>query len=219
MSDSGAGSRHARRAGADRRRRLVAICLIAALPSLAEAARPIACDAKANAHREAKPYSDSLEARGIGRFAVIERGLARGGQPSAEGLRTLRDLGYRTVISFRKNPAERRRLERMGIRYVEIPMRAGLFGAAPPSDRDVAQFLSIVADSTQRPVFIHCRHGKDRTGAMAAIYRIAACGWTKEEAVDEMQAFGFSDHYRTLMRYVRAFADRHHGLEDRRDSG
>lgn len=145
------------------------------------------------------------EARGIPRFAEIEPGLARGGQPSEDGLAFLRERGTRTVISFRKNPGERRRLERMGIAYVEIPLHAGLFRATPPTDEQVRQFLEVVRDSSRRPVFVHCRHGKDRTGAMVALYRIEACGWTAEEAVAEMRAFGFSKHYRKLMRFVQRF--------------
>jgi L-ascorbate metabolism protein UlaG (beta-lactamase superfamily)/protein tyrosine phosphatase (PTP) superfamily phosphohydrolase (DUF442 family) len=146
-----------------------------------------------------------VEARGISRFVEIEPGLARGGQPTSEGLEFLRERGYRTVISFRRNSRERRALEGMGIRYVQIPLRAGLFGAAPPSREDVARFLSVVSDSSQRPVFIHCRRGKDRTGAMAAIYRIEACGWSNEDAVREMLSFGFDRRYRKLMNYVRAY--------------
>ena len=148
------------------------------------------------------------EATGIPRFAEIEPGLARGGQPTAEGLQFLRDRGYRTVISFRSNSKERRTLEGMGIRYVQIPLHAGLFGASPPSREEVARFLSVVSDSSLRPVFIHCKRGKDRTGAMAAIYRIEACGWGNEDAIREMLSFGFDRRYRKLMNYVRDYEPR-----------
>ena len=149
---------------------------------------------------------NALEGRGIPRFAEIEPGLTRGGQPTAEGLQFLRERGYRTVISFRRNSPERRALEGMGIRYVEIPMRAGLFGATPPTREDVARFLEVVSDSSQRPAFIHCRRGKDRTGAMAAIYRIEVSGWRNEDALREMLSFGFDRRYRKLMNYVRDYA-------------
>lgn len=149
-----------------------------------------------------------LDASGIPNFAEIEVGLARGGQPTDEGIAYLRSHGYRTVIGLRSNDEERVKLTRVGIDYVEIPLRANLLGATPPTDDQIRQFLSIAMDSTRRPVFFHCIHGKDRTGSMAAMYRIEACGWTSEEAVEEMKAFGFHGYYRRLLRFVRAYARR-----------
>jgi protein tyrosine/serine phosphatase len=147
------------------------------------------------------------EAAGIPRFAEIRPGLARGGEPGEEGLRYLRDRGYKTIVSFLTNKAESAYVVQSGMRYVHIPMRSGLFHAEPPTEEQVRQFLSVVSDSTRYPVFIHCHAGKDRTGAMSAIYRMEACGWTADEAVDEMRAFGFSGRYHRLLRYVRGYSD------------
>jgi protein tyrosine phosphatase (PTP) superfamily phosphohydrolase (DUF442 family) len=152
------------------------------------------------------------DAEGTRNFAEIHPGLARGGQPTEAGIRFLRDHGYRTVVSFRSNPSERDLVLRSGMAYVEIPMRAGIFGAAPPTEEQARLFLSVVTDSSRYPVFIHCRRGKDRTGAMSAIYRMEACGWTADEAIEEMRTLGFSRHYRRLLRFVRGYL-RHAALE------
>lgn len=146
------------------------------------------------------------DASGIPNFAEIEAGLARGGRPTDEGIAYLRSRGYRTVIGFRRDHKEQVKLTRAGIDYVEIPLRAGVFGASVPTKEQIRTFLSIVSDSTRRPVFFHCRRGRDRTGAMAAIYRIERCGWSPVEAVEEMRAFGFSRHYVRLLRFVRHYA-------------
>jgi protein tyrosine/serine phosphatase len=153
------------------------------------------------------PFTPAVaaEVKGIPRFHEIEPGFARGGQPNGDGYRFLRDHGYRTVISFRKNDDERRELARLGINYVEIPMHAGLFSASTPTEEDLQRFFATVGDSAQRPVFIHCRYGKDRTGAMTALYRVQSCGWSNEEAIREMKERGFSGHYKKLMRFVREY--------------
>jgi protein tyrosine phosphatase (PTP) superfamily phosphohydrolase (DUF442 family) len=148
------------------------------------------------------------EVEGIPRFSEIEPGLARGGQPNHDGYRFLREQGYKTVVSFRKNDDERRELERMGITYVEIPLRAGPFSATPPTEEDLRRFFATLGDSARRPVFIHCLRGRDRTGAMTALYRIQACGWTNEEAVQEMKEHGFRGHYKKLKRFVREYVPR-----------
>ena len=146
--------------------------------------------------------------RGIPNLAEIESGLARGGQPADDGIEYLRSRGFRTVIGFRTNATERLKLQRAGLTFVEIPLRADLFGSRAPTQDQIRLFLSTVGDSARRPVFFHCRRGVDRTGAMAAIYRIEACGWTREEAIEEMKAFGFNGYYKSLLRFVQRYARR-----------
>jgi tyrosine-protein phosphatase SIW14 len=144
----------------------------------------------------------------IPNFAEIQPGVARGGQPTDEGIRLLRDRGYRTVISFRSDSPDRDEVLRSGMGYVEIPLHAGIFGATDPTEEQVRHFLSVVTDPAKRPVFIHCLRGKDRTGVMSAIYRIEACGWTADEAIEEMRAFGFHGYYRGFVRFVRSYSRR-----------
>ena len=186
------------------------------IPGTAAAAQPRTADARAletlttsTGKHFAVPVPDGV---GIPNFAEIQSGLTRGGRPTKEGIQFLRDKGYRTVVSFRSNRDERYEVLRSGMEYVEIPMHAGLFGAAPPTGEQVRLFLSVVSDSSRYPIFMHCRRGKDRTGVMSAIYRMEACGWTADEAIEEMKAFGFSGHYRGLLRFVRAYSRDAHAL-------
>ena len=186
------------------------LVLAAALAFAAQCIQPDRVDARVLDRlttSTGKPFAAcASDAHGIRNFAEIRRGLSRGGQPTKEGIEFLRDRGYRTVVSFRSSPSEREAVRGSGMEYVEIPMRAGVFGATPPTEEQVRLFLLVVTDPSRSPVFIHCRRGKDRTGVMSAIYRIEACGWTPDEAIEEMRAFGFSDHYRGLMRFVQTYA-------------
>ena len=43
---------------------------------------------------------------------------------------------------------------------------------------------------------------------MAAIYRIEREGWTNEEAIEEMRAFGCHHIYRDLIGFVRSYSPR-----------
>lgn len=148
------------------------------------------------------------EAGGIPRFAEIRPGLARGGDPGEEGIQYLHGRGYRTVVSFLTDTAESAAVVRAGMHYIHIPMHSGFFYADPPTDAQVHQLLSVVRDSTQYPIFMHCKAGKDRTGAMSAIYRMEVCGWTPNEAIQEMEAFGFSGRYQRLHRFVEGYTVR-----------
>ncbi|HKA25550.1 MAG TPA: tyrosine-protein phosphatase [Candidatus Eisenbacteria bacterium] len=142
------------------------------------------------------------------RFAEIDPGLARGAKPSDTAIPYLASRGYRTVVAFIHDPAEAERVRAAGMRYVEIPMTATIFGASIPTDQDLERFFGVVLDSTARPVYMHCVHGKDRTGAMAALYRIEVSGWKNERALAEMDSLGFNGMYRTLRRYVRDYQPR-----------
>jgi len=159
-----------------------------------------------SATRTGKSFAKMKQEADIRRFAEICPGLARGGDPGEEGLRYLRGQGYRTIVSFLPSASESATVVQSGMRYVHIPMRSGLFFADPPTDGQVRQFLSVVKDTTLYPIFIHCHAGKDRTGAMSAIYRMEVCGWTPGEAQEEMLAFGFSGRYRKLQQFVQGYA-------------
>ena len=145
--------------------------------------------------------------KGISNFAEIEPGLARGGRPSDEGIEYLKSHGYRTVIAFWSGSGEREKLAAAGIDFVQLPMKAGLFSAEPPTEGQIEEFLRIASDPARRPLFFHCKRGRDRTGAMAAIYRIDRQRWRRSDAVEEMMAFGFSAHYKKLRQFVAAYPD------------
>jgi protein tyrosine phosphatase (PTP) superfamily phosphohydrolase (DUF442 family) len=152
-----------------------------------------------------KSFARRAPDAGITRFAEIRPGLSRGGALADASVKYLRDRGYKTVVSFLTEPVESAAVVNAGMKYVHIPMRSNAFSAQPPTDSQVKQFLEVTRDSTQYPMYIHCKAGKDRTGAMTAIYRMEACGWTKEEAIQEMKSFGFAGRYKRLYNYVKGY--------------
>lgn len=135
--------------------------------------------------RAPRTASDDLPA-----FAQVDEGLYRGGQPSAAGFERLARLGIKTIVTLRHRSRttdrERRLAEQLGMRWVNIPM----WYWWRPSDRQVRQFLAIVTDPRNRPVFVHCHHGWNRVGVMVAIYRVAHHHWPPEHAYAEGRRLG-----------------------------
>ena len=134
----------------------------------------------------------------------VDPGLARGSKPNEYGVASLAGRGFRTVVSLRHDDTERARVEAAGMRYVEIPMKIGPLGAPVPTDDQVSEFLRAVTDSSGRPVYVHCHHGRDRTGVMVALYRVKVSGWAPEDAVREAEERGLRPQYRAYRRYIRA---------------
>jgi len=123
-------------------------------------------------------------------FVQVDEGFSRGGQPTMLGLQQLSQRGVKTIISLRHHSRqmedERRLAEQLGMRWVNIPM----WFWWRPSDRQVREFLTIVNDPANRPVFVHCRQGWNRAGIMTAIYRMVHDGWTAQQAYAEGRRLG-----------------------------
>jgi tyrosine-protein phosphatase SIW14 len=125
-------------------------------------------------------------------FHQVNPQLYRGAQPRAGGIRKLAQLGIRTIINLRgadeHTQAEQREAESLGLRYFAVP----LAGLHRPSDEQVERVLALINASANQPVFVHCRHGEDRTGLIIAVYRITHDGWTGEQAKTEAKRYGMS---------------------------
>ena len=121
-------------------------------------------------------------------FAKVSDSLYRGGRPTSIGYARLKDLGIRTIVSLRVLPRGRDRMAGLGFQYHHIS-----FKHVHPEMEDLLEFLAIVTDQRNRPVFVHCRGGVDRTGMMVAAYRMVVQDWPKQQALDEMKRMGFNE--------------------------
>jgi uncharacterized protein (TIGR01244 family) len=144
--------------------------------------------------------------RDLPNFHKVDDNVYRGGQPSLLGLKKLRELGIKTVINFRgeskeTSAAEKKVATELGMSYVNIPLSAW----RPPTPKEIAEFLGLLNNKADGPVFVHCRRGADRTGAMIAIYRITTSSWAADRAYGEMREFGFSRLYQRLKHFVYNF--------------
>jgi protein tyrosine/serine phosphatase len=147
----------------------------------------------------ATTWATPIQKPGLPNFHKIDDGLYRGAQPTAEGMKQLKDMGVRTVINLRSFHSDRDEIGETGLGYEHIYMKAW-----HPEDKEVVRFLQIVTDKARRPVFFHCQHGADRTGTMCAIYRIAIQGWSKDDALKEMVEGGYGFHgvWQNLKKYI-----------------
>lgn len=151
-----------------------------------------------------------LKGKGIPRFGRVSEGLYRGGQPSGEGLQELQRMGVQVVVDLRgtASDVERDAVTKLGMQYVSIPSHCPF-----PNDKPWARFLEVIAENRGKKVFVHCRLGDDRTGLAVATYRMADEGWSSDEALREMKAFGFSGVHHAICpgmaEYVKKFPKRY----------
>ena len=149
------------------------------------------------------------ECVGLPNFGEVSPNLFRGGQPGVDGFESLKKIGVSIVVDMRSGPNdnEKRAVNKMGMQYVSIPWHCPF-----PSDTPFAKFLKLIEDNPGKKIFVHCRLGDDRTGMAVAAYRMAEQGWTANEALDEMEKFGFDWRHHmicpTLQIYEKSFPKR-----------
>lgn len=121
-----------------------------------------------------------LDPANLPNLGLVTRDVWRGGQPSDAGFRELPRAGAKTVIDLREEgppdsvPA--------GVRLVRLPVSAWHADAV-----NADALLRAIADNP-KPVFIHCREGRDRTGLAIAIYRLST-GMSAADACRELRNF------------------------------
>lgn len=122
-------------------------------------------------------------------FGCVNENLFRGAQPTTEGIKELAQRGVRTIIYLRaegeKARAEELLAQKEGIKFINVPLRNWF----APKDEQINEILKQINALENYPVFVHCRHGADRTGTVIAAYRISHDGWTAGQAKTEADSF------------------------------
>lgn len=147
----------------------------------------------------------------IERFSQVDGKLYRGAQPTEEGFRRLRDMGVKVIVNLRLaadavKTGEQRIVEGLDMKYVNLPVQDGNFFTRSRTvpEAVMRSFLELV-DGAEGPVFVHCRRGADRTGAVVGMYRVARHGWEGDRAYREARDIGMRSWYTGLRDQILAF--------------
>jgi protein tyrosine/serine phosphatase len=115
-----------------------------------------------------KPHGTTLV-----RVAEVAPGIYRGSRPNRDAdFEYLRGLGIRTILSLQDTEEgeqvglERAQAERLGFAFFNSGVR-GL--PTQPTVASVDRAEQILADPSLRPIYLHCKLGRDRTGMVAAL--------------------------------------------------
>src|SRR5712692_842052 len=157
----------------------------------------------------AKKHSDPAFSNiHISNFGKMDDRFYRGAQPDESDYKDLKALGIKTVIDLQDHPTnyERRDVEALGMRYVNIPMSDSSY----PKEESINAFLKLVSDPATGKFFAHCAGGRHRTGVMGAVYRFNVNHWTYDQAYAEMKDYDFYTRFGhgDLKTFVEDYAKR-----------
>jgi tyrosine-protein phosphatase SIW14 len=146
-------------------------------------------------------------------FSQVTPSLYRGGVPQDADMTALKNLGITTDINLLGgggNPSDKAEViheaavaKSLGINFINLPVPFNV-----PFPKALADtFLQTVLAEAGVPnhaVYVHCIHGRDRTGTMVAYYRIEHDKYTPQAAIAEMQTFGFDpSKYPTFISFLK----------------
>lgn len=167
-------------------------------------------------------------ARLVGNFSEVSPGVYRGARPTADALRALAARGIRSDLDLQGGLAGRAAFDwlitafdgtessasvagegalvrGLGMAFFSAPLNS-FVDLNEKETRLVVDALAFMHDPAHQPVFVHCKHGDDRTGMVVALYRVRYEGWTPRAAHDEMVAKGHKGLDASLTRAMdRAF--------------
>ena len=119
------------------------------------------------------------------RFSEVVEDLYRGGKPSSKELSMLRDLwGIKKVVSLDEESGK-------AIQPVcaDLGLQQIIWGLGDGRDPKVAALKKRIVPTLTHggPTYVHCFHGKDRTGMTVAMFRVYN-GWSINRALAEALA-------------------------------
>lgn len=119
--------------------------------------------------------------------------------PNEEEMKVLKAMGIKTIINLRTNSHKGRTelAQNLGLNFYHIKTGVALTPELP----EIRKFLTIISDPANRPTFVCCNIGIDRTAYYVAVYRMAFEGWTVQQAEDEMLAHELKQWWYTFTKY------------------
>ena len=146
-------------------------------------------------------YTMRPSACDVPNFQIISPNYLRGGQPDQEGLQWLAGQGVKTEVDLRGS--DRDNAWDPPTQYPLRVIRVAVEDFHTPTFEQVEDFIQIVNEPANQPVYVHCKAGVGRTGVMTACWRISQ-GMTADEA---LEAERINSQYGTLKQeqFVRDF--------------
>jgi len=146
-------------------------------------------------------------------FLEVTEGIYRGGHPDTAGIAYLKGMGVRTIVDLEVDDLieawpweiaqEERDAKAADLTLLRYPMSAFEPAVSDDFDQKIANIMANLADDSLKPIYVHCKHGQDRTGLVIGLERVLNEGWDPQPAHDEMVKIGFHTGFLGLEDYYK----------------
>lgn len=130
---------------------------------------------------------------GIRNYTKVDATIGCAGATDPKAMAAIAGNGYKAVLNLREAaengaliPESKAAAEAAGLTFINLP-----FTGSAPDPAVADQFLKIVTNTENQPLFINCGSA-NRVGALWLIKRMLVDRWEEARAVEEARAIGLS---------------------------
>ena len=141
---------------------------------------------------------------GIRNFTVVDAVVGCAGATESRAFPALKARGYKTVVNLRLDTEvgaaineSRAMASSAGLKFVHLPLNAN-----SPDESVVDEFIKVVSDPANQPVFIHCGSA-NRAAALWLTKRMLVDKWEEAAALEEAKYIGLSNE--SLQKFALAY--------------
>lgn len=142
---------------------------------------------------QAQPAQATEPIEGVRNYTKVDATIGCAGATDPKALANIAKLGYKAVLNLREATEEGVKLEESrsaadaaGLKYIHLP-----FKSSAPDSKVVDEFLKVVSDTANQPLFIHCGSA-NRVAGMWLVKRMLIDKWPEDRALAEAKSIGLS---------------------------
>lgn len=147
--------------------------------------------------------AETAKVENLPNLVKVHERLYRGGRPTELGIKQLKSMGVKTIVNIENSEdavtEDKKFAAAHGLRFISVPFATW----ETPQDENVDYVLKTLQDRSLGPIYLHCKHGRDRTGMIMGLYRVFADGWDPKTAYQEMKDRGFRTVIWPLKNYFK----------------
>lgn len=144
-------------------------------------------------------------------FAAVDDGVYKGSRPKSDAdYRFLQSLHVKYIVDLQVLPLmslpEKHKAKKYGITVINGTMNASPIS---PSEKHVNKILAILGNAQYHPVYFHCKLGRDRTGIIAALYKMYFLEMPPQEANQYLRQSGYGFKFGWLRSGLTRYLKKH----------
>ncbi|KAI3456498.1 hypothetical protein Pfo_013161 [Paulownia fortunei] len=140
-------------------------------------------------------------------FSMVDYGIFRSGFPDTPNFPFLKTLGLRSIIYLCPEPYPEANIQFLNANGIRL-FQFGVEGSKEPfvniPDDVICSALEVLLDERNRPLLIHCKRGKHRTGCLVGCLRKWQ-NWCLASIFDEYQRFAADKARVSDQRFMELF--------------
>lgn len=148
-------------------------------------------------------------------FAKVDEAVFKGSIPKTKAdFEFLRAQGIKYILDLQLLPSlrhsEEKKARRYGITLLHVRLNAS---PIQPSEEHIEEVMAVLRNKDYHPIYFHCAYGRDRTGLVAALYKMYFLGMSQQDALRYLDESGYKDSW--VRGGLKRYLEEHPNIESK----